>query len=82
MEPWRIVDSCNGGIEAQNSHGGSVDQWSLNCTGVTLMRSRIRIGIKEKILIRIRIELKRGILASIKVMQYRTRGGHISVLYL
>jgi hypothetical protein len=49
MEPRRAVDAHKGGADAQNgkwSRGGSVDQWLQN--RITLMRSRIRIRMKEK----------------------------------
>jgi hypothetical protein len=65
MEPWRAVDTHNGGVEAHNGgvdaqYGaleGCVDQWLL--IPITLMRSRIRIRIKMKSLIQIRIKVMR-----------------------
>jgi hypothetical protein len=47
IEPRMSVDAQNGGLEAQN---GTKDQWSQ--IPIILMRSRIRIRIKVKSLIR------------------------------
>ncbi len=56
MEQWRAKETFHGGVEAQWSPGGSVDQWSQ--VHITLMMSRIRIRIKVKRQVPARIRIK------------------------
>jgi hypothetical protein len=58
IEPWRAVDAHKRGLEARNGALDGIYQWSQ--IPITLMRSRIRIRIRNKVKgwIRILIEVK------------------------
>jgi hypothetical protein len=57
MEPWKVMDVRNGGVEGSKwSRGESIDQWLQ--IRVSLIRSRIQIRILIWIKVKKRIWIK------------------------